>query len=80
MPRNFSPAERSSVKTATEEMPYVYETAYSGPGLIVVCAAGDEKIRNWSGLVQTYGWYVSQYIKDESGDIFVLMPITEVPE
>lgn len=80
MPRNFTPADRPEMMGVTEELPYVHEATGCGPGVIAVCQSGNDKIRSWAGLARNYGWYVSQYIKQGTGDIIILMPITEVPE
>ena len=79
MPSNFSPATREEVREKTEEIPAVFETSECGQGIMAVYSSNENHTRCYTGLVENFGWYVSNYEPKENGDIVILMPITEVP-
>lgn len=80
MPRQFSPSDRETVVDMTTAYNFVHEAGCCGPGVFVICEAGDNTVRHFTGLVENHGWYVDKYQPDEAGETIVLMPITEVPE
>ena len=80
MPRQFSPADRETVREHLEGNGNVFDVSECGDGLYVVYAHNKSPVHLYTTLMEGAGWYVASYDRqEEGGDKAVFMPVTEVP-
>lgn len=74
----FEPASREYVKERAESNSHVHEVIELGDGLMLAYNRQADVRRAYTNLMEQTGWYVASYETFDSGDVAVLMPVTEV--
>jgi len=81
MTKQFTPADREEVVETVKNKDYVHQTTPLGPGVLILCEQWDDvNVRAFTDVMETFGWYVASFDKNDNGDRFTIMPVTEVPE
>jgi hypothetical protein len=79
MPRQFSPAPRSTVLSSAKNRELSFDASPLGEGVMVRQKHDADVTEMFTGLMENYGWYVASYEVQDGGDLYTLMPVTEVP-
>jgi len=78
MPRNFTPADRATVRELMDNAEHVNGTSKIGVGVLAeVDTHGTDM---FTEVMEGYGWYCAGISRRPDWDYQYFMPVTEVPE